>query len=213
MLIESEHGHSHHHGTGIRWLDLIVAISAIFISVLSLFISIEHGRTMAEMVKENQKMVAGSTLPFLIWGGDLFDPVANQPRLQLILKNAGVGPARIDWFQLRYKGVPYHSETALLRACCSAFLPKSRGATPGVFYGNVSGLMLPQRESIDVITLTHEAGLDLINALNDARKNISVRTCYCSVLEECWQIGFNENASRQPARVESCVAPPSDTLW
>src|SRR4051812_27806085 len=47
-MIEHE-GHSHGHHTGVRWLDLILAGSAIFISVVSLVISIHHGRTMEQL--------------------------------------------------------------------------------------------------------------------------------------------------------------------
>jgi hypothetical protein len=208
LFAESEHGHSHHHGTGIRWLDMIVAVSVIFISVVSLVVSIEHGRTMGELVRENQKMVAGSTMPFLTYGGSHFDPVTNQRGLKLILKNGGVGPARIDWFELRYKGVPYSSEKALLHACCSAALPKD---DKGIFYANVSGMMLPQRESIDFIDLNSDAGLDLLNALDHARQDIRVQACYCSVLEECWQTDFTRGS--RPVRVTECHPPSADTLW
>lgn len=43
---EHEHGHGHGHKTGVPWLDIIVAVSAVFISVVSLVVSIAHGRTM-----------------------------------------------------------------------------------------------------------------------------------------------------------------------
>jgi hypothetical protein len=211
LFAESEHGHSPHHGTGIRWLDMIVAVSVIFISVVSLVVSIEHGRTMGELVRENQKMVAGSTMPFLTYGGSQFDPVTSQRILKLILKNGGVGPARIDWFELRYKGVPYSSNKALLHACCSAALSKDGVLPKGVFYANVSGMMLPQRESIDFIDLTSDAGPDLINALDDAREDIRVHACYCSVLEECWQTDFTRGS--RPVRVTECHPPSAKTLW
>src|SRR5215469_11637780 len=182
MLAESESSHSHHHSTGIHWVDLTVAFSAIFISVVSLAVSIGHGRTMEQLVKENQKMVAGSTLPFLTEGGSQFDSVTYQPRLRLILKNGGVGPARIEWFEIRYKGVPYSSEDALLHACCLSALRKDNGQ-PSVFYSNVSGTMLPQRESVDFIDIKPEAGPDLIRAFDAARRDLTFRACYCSVLD------------------------------
>ena len=208
MLTESESGHSHHHSTGIHWIDLIVASSAIFISIVSLAVSIGHGRVMEQLVKENQKMVAGSTMPFLTVGGSQFDS-KDRRRLLLILKNGGVGPARIEWFEVRYKGVPYSSEDALLHACCLSALPK--GNVPsGAFYANVSGTMLPQRESVDFIDLRPEVGLDLMNALKTARRDITLNACYCSVLDECWQTDFS---SSHPKRVEECHAPPDNKLW
>ena len=52
-VVEDElHGH-HHHGTGIKWLDVILASSAILISVVSLIVSVNHGRTMERLVEEN----------------------------------------------------------------------------------------------------------------------------------------------------------------
>lgn len=209
MLAESESGHSHHHHTGIHWVDLIVALSAIFISVVSLAVSIEHGRTMEQLVKENQKMVAGSTMPFLTANGSQIDPITHQPRLRLTLKNGGVGPARIDWFEVRYKGVPYSSEDALLHACCLSALLKGN-VSSGVLYSNVSGTILPQRESIDFIDLGPEVSLELQHALNAARSDITLSVCYCSVLDECWQA--DPSASR-PKRVDECHAPPHNTLW
>ena len=210
MFAESEHGHSRHHGTGIRWLDMIVATSAIFISVVSLVVSIAHGRVMEQLVMENRKMVAGNTMPFLTWGGSQFDPITTQPHLRLILKNGGVGPARIDWFELRYKGILYSSGGALLNACCAAALPKSGSRLHGALFSNVSGTMLPQRESIEVIDLMPEAGLGLITALDNARSEIEVHACYCSVLDECWQTDF---ASSHPIQVKECHTPSSNTLW
>jgi hypothetical protein len=164
---------------------------------------------MAQLVKENQKMVAGSTMPFLTAFGSQFDTVTSQPRLRLTLKNGGVGPARIEWFELRYKGVPYSSQDALLDACCLSVLPKGK-VRPGAFYSNVSGTMLPQRESIDFIEIKPEAGLDLIRAVDAARRDISLSFCYCSVLDECWQ---TDSSSSQPKRVEECHAPRDNTLW
>ena len=55
-----EESHAHGPRTGLPWLDLILAGSAIFISVLSLIISIHHGRTMEKLVAANEKQVKAS---------------------------------------------------------------------------------------------------------------------------------------------------------
>ena len=206
---ESEHGHSHGHGTGVPWLDMIVAISAIFISVVSLVVSIGHGRTMERMVEQNEKMVAANTMPFLTEIGNQIDPVTNQPVLRLTLKNGGVGPAVIDWFEIRYKDVAYGDLDALLRACCAAALLKD-GRTKGVIYSNVSQSILPARESTDFIFLNADASPELKIALDHARRDMSYRACYCSVLDECWQTDFGAG---RPVRVKECHAPAGDAVW
>jgi hypothetical protein len=34
--------HHHHHHTGNRWLDIVIAVSAVIISLISLFLAIQH---------------------------------------------------------------------------------------------------------------------------------------------------------------------------
>jgi hypothetical protein len=214
LFASAEHGHGHeHHGTGVRWLDIIAAVSVIFISVLSLVVSIEHGRTMEKMVQQNEKMVAANTMPFLSFGGSMIDPVNNTPKLRLILKNGGVGPAVIDSFELRYKGVAYAPNTMndLMHACCAAALSQRKvPQDSGITYSNASQTILPARESLEILVVPSQAGQELYTALNQAREDMSVRACYCSVLDECWQTDFG---SSRPTPVKECHTPPNAVLW
>jgi hypothetical protein len=209
MVAESEHGHGHSHGTGARWLDMLVGTSAIFISVVSLVVSIGHGKTMERMAEQNDRMLAGNTRPLLTSIGSQIDPVTNKPLLRLMLKNGGVGPAVIDWFEVRYKGVAYGSLDKLLLACCAGALP-SDGHVKGLIYSNVSQTILPARESVDFITLNGDAGRDLFVALDKARADIGLRACYCSVLDECWLTDFS--ASR-PRPVKECHPDAGALPW
>ena len=45
--------HHHHHDTGHRWLDITLGVSAVFISLMSLLLAIQHGRAMEKMVQAN----------------------------------------------------------------------------------------------------------------------------------------------------------------
>jgi hypothetical protein len=208
-MTETQHGRSHGHATGIRWLDVIAGVSAIFISVLSLVVSIEHGRTMERMVRENQRMVSANTLPFLTSGSSELDPETNQQRIRMTLHNGGVGPAVIDWFEVRYKGVAYDKLGELLRACCAAGLPKDRWPD-GIAYANVTQTIVPARDEIDFIDLRLRAGRKLLDAFDNARGDIAMRACYCSVLDECWETDFS---SARPRRAKECHAPEGAKLW
>lgn len=205
-----EHGHHHGHGTGVRWLDMIGAISAVFISVVSLVVSINHGKTMEKLVEQNEKMVAGSTMPFLTYSGSQLDPVTNQLSERLIIRNGGVGPAVIDWFELRYKGVAYGRLDKLLHACCEDALPKDVRGKSSIVYSNLSQTILPARESVEFISLRPEAGVALSLALDKARADLSARACYCSVLDECWLTDFD---TARPKKVEKCDPPKGTELW
>jgi len=214
MIPAPEHSHgAHAHGTGIRWIDLIVASSAIFISVVSLVVSIEHGKTMEKMVDQNQKMVEASTMPILTIFGREFDE-SGKPMVQETLSNSGVGPALIDWFEVRYKGVVYTDHSALLRACCAAALVKSKKHThTQVFYSNVSGFILPARQDLYPITIKPDKdGLDLYNAFNRVRDgdDLTFRACYCSVLNECWETNFD---NKRPQPVKECRVVAGEKLW
>jgi len=209
-MIPEEHGHHHGHGTGVRWLDIIAGVSVVFISVMSLVVSIEHGKTMERLVEQNEKMVAGSTIPFLTFTGSELDAVTYEPATRLILKNGGVGPAVIGWFEIRYKGVAYGKLGPLLKACCKADLPKDDKSRRAIVYSNVSQTILPARESVDVIQMRPEAGRAASMALDRARQDLTARACYCSVLDECWITDFD---TVRPQKVKDCAVPKNMAIW
>ncbi len=181
-----------------------------FISVVSLIVSIEHGRTMEKMVQQNEKMVAASTVPYLTLSSAQLDPVTNKPLARLILKNGGVGPALVNWFDVRYKGVSYAGPATLMKACCAEALPKDAGKLNGVVYSYVSHNILPARESVDVLTVRPDMGERLLKAFDDATRDLAVTACYCSVLGECWQTDFG---ARSPQAVKECKVPAGSKTW
>ena len=209
-MIPEEHGHHHGHGTGVRWLDVIVGVSAIFISVVSLVVSLEHGRTMRELVTQNEKLVEASTIPYLDFVSSNLEEGTNKPYFKLTLRNGGVGPAQIDWFQIRYKGVPYRNPDALLHACCGDELKRSDPKSGTVWYSSVSGNILPVRDTVDPVTLRPEVGNDVLQAAYRALPDIKAKACYCSVLDDCWITDFE---SHRPTKVEHCQRPANEPVW
>jgi len=99
---EAHHEHPAH--TGHRWLDIVLAVSAMFVSVVSLVVAIEHGRTMERMAEANTKMVEANSWPFVEFDSHDIDE-QGKPEVRLVLINAGIGLARIKtfelWFDLR----------------------------------------------------------------------------------------------------------------
>lgn len=89
-MIEHE-SHSHVRHTGLPWLDLILAGSAIFISVVSLIISIHHGHTMEKLVAANEKQVEASILPILRFS--TWNMLENENAIHFDLRNGRMGPA------------------------------------------------------------------------------------------------------------------------
>jgi hypothetical protein len=106
--------------------------------------------------------------------------------------------------------VTYDTPEALMRACCTAALPREVDWHKGLVYSNVSGGVLPPRESFDVLQLMPESSTETRRAFENARREMSARVCYCSVLDECWQTDFD---SARPKRVPECRAPEGEKLW
>ena len=210
MIPAPEHPHAHHgHGTGLPWLDILVGVSAVFISVVSLVVSIQHGKTMEKMVEQNQKMVEASTMPILTLSSGQLDPANGKPLLRLMIRNSGVGPAIVDHFELRYKGQPYKSAKDLLKACCAGI--KDTSLASGFYYGNLSGSILPARDSVDILGVRPpENDLGLYKTILEAQKDMDLRACYCSVTGECWQTDFER---QRPESVQSCATGAKDVLW
>lgn len=217
LMPDMEHAHvPHGRGSGIHWLDMIIGLSAMFVSVVSLWVSIGHGKTMEKMVDQNQKMVEASTLPLLTADSTLTNNPLHpeKSQLKIELKNSGIGPAMIDWFEVSYKGKSYNSDPSmqgvvgLLKDCCGAALPKGSTVLPSTA-SPVTGEVLPAREIILVFGIAPQTP-ELLAVLKDANDNLKMKACYCSVLNECWETEFDR---KRPRPVNKCQVPPNEKLW
>jgi hypothetical protein len=203
-MIDDE-AHSHHHHTGLPWLDLILAGSAIFISVVSLIVSIHHGRTMEKLVAANEKQVEASTLPILRFTtGNVSE---NVPAVHFDLHNGGTGPAIIEWFRIKWNGQPATGPNDLLDRCCRANLHTD---VP-ILRNTASGMTLPAGQS-QTIFYIRAAGADpdLYRQLDsETRFKVEAEGCYCSVLDECWITDFKV----RPRNVKTCETIPDSERW
>ena len=180
--------------------DLILAISAIAISVISLVVAVEHGRT-------ERQLVAASTWPFLEVNIDESSDEKTGVVSRIMLRNAGVGPARLVSMVIRLDGKIMHSPTELLAACCS--LPNRMTRQDRNRYG-----VLGEASMLGIIE-AHQAGSflsigDKVDAVQQAFQatlpRLSYAACYCSVLNECWR--SNLNSTDQPKPVSACHPSP-----
>jgi hypothetical protein len=164
--------------TGHDWLDIGVALAALFISLVSLYVAMENQNTQRELL-------AASSWPFLreVRSNDYSD------RLDIALgvSNGGVGPAKIREFQILYDGQPMRSALDLLRRCCGL------GPTDADGEDNI---VLGVRRDPDALQVHQQ----LIASLN----RISFHACYCSVLDRCW---ISDLRSTRVTPVHACPEP------
>jgi len=206
-VIEHE-SHSHAHSTGLPWLDLILAGSAIFISVVSVIISIHHGHTMEKLVEANEKQVRASTLPILRFTTGNFDSTDKIRMIHFDLSNGGTGPALIEWLRLKWNGEPTTSPRDLLDRCCRN---GSSPTTSSIWMNIASGMNLPAGQSQMIFYIrADDSDPDFYKRLDlDARFKVEAEACYCSVLDECWTTNFKSRARS----AKTCESIPDNQRW
>jgi hypothetical protein len=196
----SEHRGAHV-GTGKRWLDLTLALSAMFVSIISLAVAVHHGNAIDRLVQAN-------SWPFLMYGTDNQDAQGNR-HIRLRVENAGIGPARIQTFEVWWHGQPVANAPELLRACCmpgsASAIDASTARSLDLSIGQIPSRVLRAGDSETFLALKlKDANADIWHRLDVARLQLKMRACYCSVFDECWATDL-EHTSAQ--RVGSC--PPA----
>jgi hypothetical protein len=190
---------AHPRHTGHRWLDMALALSAIFISAVSLAVAIEHGRT-------ERDLVAANSWPFLreIRANE-YSTGPEGTYSAIGVSNGGVGPAKLESFEVFDKGVAVRSGLDLLRHCCGLG-PTAEDATrqlPHGFHYSVTDHTV-LRAGEPTATLSVPQGSPVGDAFKDALKDLSFRACYCSILDQCWISNLQDTRTTP---VKACPEP------
>jgi hypothetical protein len=187
--------------TGRPHFDAIVSIAAIFISAVSLYVAIEHGKT-------ERDLVAANVWPFP--RAILSNGYDNKNSIAIGVSNGGVGPAKIRSYELFYRGQPVSSGMDLLRRCCGLAKGKDaiKAAFPnGTFSSIVDETVLRPGEDNPVLRVPRSQGVPAITdqlAKVGVLTKITFRVCYCSVLDQCW---VSDLRSTRAQPVGQCTAP------
>ena len=160
------------------------------IAAVSLWVAVDTERT-------NRELVASASWPFVQFFST--EPAARRSSRAAPLPstNDGIGPAKLESFELFWQGRPQQSPRQLLQACCSqssdtaagkAANPAAVQPLPGLETASDVGIVLRAGNSIPIVTFTRNAEN---SALWDALASrftgsLSVRYCYCSAFNDCW---------------------------
>jgi hypothetical protein len=181
---------------GSKGFILALALLVLLVSTASLLFSLHTN----SLIRENARLARAGSTPILFFdtGNVTSEGV---PRLNFTVSNAGLGPARIIWFQIRHKGVAHGNLAALAQ---------SSGVTEAQVLNAVSNplvqTLLRPGEDRDIILWTRPASdtdpqMATWQAIERDRFNYEVEACYCSLLGECWQSTLNGD---EPRRVREC---------
>ena len=187
-----------------RALELAVAIAALVTSVTSIWLSLSQGDEMARLVQAQSwpylEYVSSNT-------GDNGAPV-----IDLMVRNAGVGPAKVESFSISYDGKPVKGWAQLIAACClPPDMPRGKIDLPALTDNRmISGKLISRvLRASDTLALLHLPKTDtnkpLWSRLDDARFKLELSICYCSVFDECWISDLRSTAQRA---VKACPVDP-----
>jgi hypothetical protein len=181
---------------GGRSFDLLMGLGVLLISAISLWVAVSANRT-------QERMLAASVWPSLQFGTSNISP-EGEPQIALDLLNRGIGPARIRWAEVSHDGTPVQNLRVLLKECCGH---------EGDSYGFSSGLrqrVLGADEWIQLVRIPREGQAEALwQALDEARHEMRLRACYCSVLDDCWLL---DSRQEEAEPVKQCPAAPA-VLW
>ncbi len=184
-------------------LDILVALAALATSISSIWLALAQGDDM-------QRLVQAQSWPYIgFHSGNSTVDEASRERVRSLgftVVNQGVGPARVRWMEVRVDGQAVANTTALmLRA---AGLPlDARIDRRDAYTSGIQGRVLRAGEEITFLRWHHAAQREPVwSALDKARfGRIVIRTCYCSVFDECW---ISHSETPDPVGVAQCPVVP-----
>lgn len=144
----------------------------------------------------SRKMQRTETWPYVSYTTDNTS-IEAKDEISFSLSNDGVGPARLEEMEFVYGGRPMRDPRQFVIDCCA-------GDQHVVFTsGQVGGVLRPG-EKRDFIRLAKtKPNAAIWERMNDERWKVVVRTCYCSIFDDCWVFDSRKTG---PDPVKACPA-------
>jgi hypothetical protein len=191
---ETHHPHVRHGGLP-RWLELVIAVTALVTSISSIAIAVHHGRIM-------EKLVQANSLPYLQGGFSDATPEGERV-LSLDLLNRGVGPAHEQSLRVTVDGRPVTSLHGLIEASLGAAQADAADEALGSLQNRLRTRFVSGGQSQMVFRIPLTAGNETWwKQMESAQGRWDVEYCYCSVFDECWGVHGNW---AEPTPVKACM--------
>jgi hypothetical protein len=186
--------------TGHRLLDMVLAGSAILISLVSLGVAIHLGHVQS-------RLVAANSWPFLQFASS---GSIEKGLVSVGISNDGAGPALLKSIVVRYQGKPIRGFLELLQACCGLRQGVTKADLVEIGEDNESSLIgvVRAREQAVILTLRRTpTNADLWQRFSAARGQLTFEACYCSIVGDCWR---SDLRTLDPRPVRACHSNPDD---
>ena len=170
---------------------------AVLVSLTSVTISVIGNRT-------QERLLAASVWPYLSFNTGNTSDDGLRKVISLAVINSGNGPARIREFALEYDHKNVAAASGLLQDCCNL-------KSDVVLTSPVVGKVLRPGEQVILLQLPFAAEIaDGRHRFDKARFEFVFSACYCSTLNECWNIRSDQT---DPAPAAACRDMPREEQW
>jgi hypothetical protein len=174
-------------------IEVLITLPTLVISVALAYFSFVQADA-------SRKMQRTETWPYVSYGTGNSSP-DRKDEISFSLSNDGVGPARLQEMEFVYNGRPMAGPLEFFRDCCAAAARTAK--TLSFATDQVDGVLRPG-EKRDFIRLAKtDDNAVLWQRLNGERWKVVVRTCYCSIFDDCW---VYDSRKGQPDEVKACPA-------
>jgi hypothetical protein len=166
-----------------RVLSIAVGVAAICAVAIAVY--------QAKIMREQQR---ASAWPYIVQSNSFGE---RTPYLRQ-MHNAGVGPARVRWFEVLVDGKPLSHWADVVRAMTGE-------SEPGLIYSSFrrGHVMLP---GVSETILQLPPGPRALKFWSAAQTRLATIVCYCSVYDECWRADDRED---EPVAVSNCNTVPA----
>jgi hypothetical protein len=173
----------------------------ILITLPTLIISIALAYFSFVQADASRKMQRTETWPYVSYGTDNSSPEVHD-EISFSLANDGVGPARLRAMEFSYNGKPMRDPVEFIHDCCAA---EAKAAAKNLTFttDRVDGVLRPGEKRRFIRLARTEQNAPLWTRLNKERWKVAIRTCYCSIFDDCWVF---DSRAEQPAEVKNCPA-------
>jgi hypothetical protein len=187
--------HSHPHKVGNQWLDIVLASTALALSIASIIIAMQNESNM-------RRLVTANSWPYIrLYHGNESD---GEAVIHFNVRNSGVGPATLEKLVITYEGQAVRSPIDLIKRCCNN--AGGVDAIHRVSINVVENQVLAPREDIAFLSLRKsDSEAAVWNRLDAERLKIGMSACYSSVFGERWITSLGKP---KPVSVASCDALP-----
>jgi len=190
-----------------HWAESALAIGAIIIAAVSLWVAYDTERTNRELVASQRQLVRENAWPFLQESYGSFYVSEGLPipkRLETVnVSNVGIGPAKVESGEMFWHGRAYATWEDLARVCCGYVQPTD--SADAIRTSSLEGEVLAPGKSAPLLYYPWTpANSDAWQKLRKVVPALQFRICYCSVFDECWLM---VGASLHPKSVSVCPVP------